>query len=50
MEEAIALSRQFAKQQLLSTIAMVVSAALAFVVTGVVAPGTTGLEFGIKKL
>ncbi len=47
MEEGIALSRQFVKQQLRSTFAMVVSAALAFVVARVVAPGTSGLELGI---
>ena len=44
IEDGIALSRQFAKQQLLNTIAMVVSAALAFVVTGVIVPGIDGLD------
>lgn len=45
MKEGIELSRQLAKQQRLSTIAMVLSAALVFVLTGVVAPGigTLGL-------
>ena len=47
MEDGIALSRQFAKQQIRSTFAMVVSAALAFFVTSIVAPGTSGLGLAI---
>lgn len=47
MEDGIAMSRQFARQQLLSTVAMVLSAALTFVLTGVVAPGIGGLGLAI---
>jgi hypothetical protein len=47
MEHGLALSRQFAKQQFQSTCAMVVSAALAFFITGVVAPGIEGLGLAI---
>lgn len=47
MEDGIALSRQLAKQQLQSSIAMVLSAALAFVLTGVVAPGIGALGLAI---
>ena len=47
MEHGLALSRQFAKQQFQSTCAMVVSAALAFFVTSVVAPGIDGLGLAI---
>ena len=47
LKDGIALSRKLNKQQLPSTFAMVVSAALAFVVTGVVAPGTSGLGLAI---
>ena len=47
MEHGLALSRQFAKQQFQSTCAMVVSAALAFLVSGVVAPGIEGLGLAV---
>ena len=47
MEDGIALSRRLAKQQLQSTIAMILSAALAFVLTGVVAPGIGALGLAI---
>jgi hypothetical protein len=47
MEEGIALSRQYSRWQLRSTFAMVVSAASAFFVTSVVAPGTSGLGLPI---
>ncbi|KAA5544305.1 hypothetical protein FYK55_08115 [Roseiconus nitratireducens] len=47
MEKGIAISRQFAKQQLQSTSAMVVSAALAFFVARVVGPGIDGLALAI---
>jgi hypothetical protein len=47
MEDGIALSRHFTRQQLRSVLVMVVSAALAFFVTAAVAPGTTGLGFAI---
>ena len=47
MEDGLARSRQFSKQQLQSTFAMVVSAALAFFITSVVAPGTSGLGLAI---
>lgn len=47
MEHGLAFSRQFAKQQFQSTVAMFVSAALALFVTGVVAPGISGLGLAI---
>lgn len=47
MEDGIAHSRQLAKLQLQSTIAMVLSAAVAFVLTGVVAPGIDALGLAI---
>lgn len=47
IEGASALSRQLAKQKLRCAVAMVLSAALAFVVTGVVAPGIDALGLAI---
>lgn len=47
LEQGLAVSRQFAKQQFQSTCAMAVSAALAFFVTAVVAPGISGLGLAI---
>jgi len=47
MEEVIALSQQFAKQQTKMAFAMVVSAALTFFVTSIVAPEISGLGLAI---
>lgn len=47
LEHGLALSRKFAKQQFQSTLAMFASAALAFLVTGLVAPGMSGLPLAI---
>lgn len=47
LEEGIALSQQFAKQQVQSTFAMVVSAVVAFWATSVIAPGVSGLGLAV---
>ncbi|WP_339748271.1 hypothetical protein [uncultured Rubinisphaera sp.] len=47
MKEGAAFSRRFAKQQLLTTMAIVLSATLVFILTGVVAPGIDALGLAI---